>query len=139
MKKADEGGRAALVRESLIFQVKLLVDGLRDFMLVPIALVATVAGLFRGGEEPNREFRRVLELGRQSEQWINLFGQHDPLEEGGDASSIDTLLSRAEQVVREQARSGGISESASRAIEKALDKAHGKVKKPGPDGSESDS
>jgi hypothetical protein len=116
------------VRESLVFQVKLVVDGLRDFMLVPIALVATLVGLLRGGEDPAREFRRVLDLGRQSEQWINLFGQHEPIQEAGRAGSIDLLLTHAEQVLREQARAGGVSEGASRAIAAALQKAHSSVR-----------
>lgn len=128
MNKTEAGSRASLIRESLVFQLKLLVDGTRDFMLVPVALVATLVGLLRGGSEPEREFRRVLELGRRSEQWINLFGQHAPISEAGQAGSIDLLLTRAEQVVREQARAGGVSESASRAIEKVLDQAHGTVR-----------
>lgn len=128
MNKTEPDSRAALIRESLVFQVKLLVDGTRDFLLVPVALVATLVGLLRGGTDPGREFQRVLELGRQSEQWINLFGKHDPVGEAGQAGSLDMLLTRAEQVVREQARSGGVTESASKAIEKALDKAHGTVR-----------
>lgn len=138
MKNPEPESRAALIRESLVFQLKLLADGTRDFLLVPISLVATLIGLLRGGEEPDREFRRVLELGRQSEQWINLFGQHEPLRAAGQAGSIDLLLTRAEQVVREQTRQGAISETASRAIEKALDKAHREVREPDspPDGIE---
>lgn len=123
MDKTQAGGRGALVRDSLVFQLKLVVDGTRDFMLVPVALVATLVGLLRGGADPGREFHRVLDLGRRSEQWINLFGQHDPIQEAGQAGSMDMLLRRAEEVVREQARAGGVSESASRAIEKALEKA----------------
>lgn len=121
--------RASLMRESLIFQLKLLADGTRDFIMVPVALVATLVGLIRGGDEPEKEFERVIDLGRQSDQWINLFGNHEPLEEGGRAGSIDMLLSEAENVVREQAREGGISKSASKAIESALDAAHRKARK----------
>lgn len=130
MKNPEPKSRAALIRESLVFQLKLLADGTRDFVLVPVSLVATLIGVLRGGEEPDREFRSVLELGRQSEQWINLFGQHEPLRAAGQAGSIDLLLTRAEQVVREQTRQGAISETASRAIEKALDKAHREVRVP---------
>lgn len=130
MKNTEPNSRAALIRESLVFQLKLLADGTRDFLLVPVSLVATLVGLLRGGEQPDREFRRLLELGRQSEQWINLFGHHEPLGEAGQAGSIDLLLTRAEQVVREQSRQGAISETASRAIEKALDKAHRQVREP---------
>ena len=128
MKKTEHHSRGVLVRESLIFQLKQIADGMRDFALVPVSLVATAVGLIRGGENQDREFRQVIELGRQTEQWINLFGQHEPLEKAGRAGSIDLLLTQAEDVVREQVREGGISEKASLAIEKALTAAHDKAR-----------
>ena len=131
MKKVDTHYRGALIREAVIFQLKLLADGFRDLMLLPISLIATLVGVVRGGDEPDREFRQVIELGRQSEQWINLFGQHEPIQQAGQAGSIDLLLTRAEEVVREQAREGGISDTASRAIGRALTAAHKKVQENG--------
>ncbi|MDX1459464.1 MAG: hypothetical protein R3348_00200 [Xanthomonadales bacterium] len=120
--------RSALIRESLIFQLKLLADGTRDFMLVPISLVATLVGLARGGSDPDREFQRVMDLGRKSDRWINLFGDHEPIAEAGKAGSIDMMLTQAEEVVRDQARKGGISDQASQAIQRALDAAHEKAR-----------
>lgn len=128
MKEVESHKRGALIRESVIFQLKLLADGFRDLMLLPISLFATLVGVVRGGDEPDREFRQVIELGRQSEQWINLFGQHEPIEKAGQAGSIDLLLTRAEEVVRVQAREGGISDAASKAIGRALSAAHNKVR-----------
>jgi len=127
MKETQSTKRGKLIRETLVFQVKLLADGFRDFALVPVSLLASLAGLVRGGEEPDREFQSVLELGRQTEQWINLFGQHEPIKQAGPAGSIDMLLTRAEEVVREQAREGGISDSASRAVTRALQAVHEKA------------
>lgn len=120
MNESKSGRRSALVRESLIFQVKLMADGLRDLILVPVSLIATLAGLLRGGASPDREFRQVLDLGRQTEQWINLFGHHEPMEQGGQAASLDILLARAEQVLREQAQEGGLTENATRTLERAI-------------------
>ena len=128
MKETDSPPRSTLLRESLIFQLKLIADGIRDFALVPISLIATAVGLVRGGEGQDREFRRVIELGKQSEQWINLFGQHEPIEKAGKAGSIDLLLTKAEEVVREQVKEGGISAKASQAIEKALTAARDKAR-----------
>ena len=128
MKEVESHKRGALIRESVIFQLKLLADGFRDLMLLPISLIATLVGVVRGGDEPDREFRQVIELGRQSEQWINLFGQHEPIHKAGSAGSIDLLLTRAEEVVREQAREGGISDAASTAIGRALTAAHKKAR-----------
>jgi hypothetical protein len=128
MNETEEYPRSTLIRESMIFQLKLIADGLRDFALVPVSLVATAIGLIRGGAGQDREFRRVIDLGKQTEQWINLFGQHEPIEEAGKAGSIDLLLSRAEDVVRQQASEGGMTEKASQAIQRALNAAHDKAR-----------
>ncbi len=128
MKEVESQKRGKLIRESVIFQLKLLADGVRDLVLLPISLIATLVGVLRGGAEPDREFRQVIELGRQSERWINLFGQHEPIEEAGRVGSIDLLLTRAEEVVREQAKEGGISDAASKAIGRALSAAHNKAR-----------
>jgi hypothetical protein len=112
------------LRASLLFQAKLIVDGLRDFVLVPVSLVATLAGLVRGGDEPEREFESVLDLGRQTERWINLFGTHEPFEAGGQAGNLDQLVTRAEELLREQARQGGVSDNAAAALENALAALH---------------
>ncbi len=131
MRESEKSQRIALFREAVVFQVKLLADGMRDLVLMPVSAIAALVGLLRGGDQPDQEFRRVIEMGKQSEQWINLFGQHEPISEAGQAGSIDMLLTRAEEVVREQAREGGITENASRAITRALDAAHSKVRDDG--------
>ena len=69
--------RGELIRSTVVFQLKLMADGFRDLVLLPVSLVATLVGLLRGGDEPDREFKQVIEIGRGSEQWINLFGNHD--------------------------------------------------------------
>lgn len=116
--------RLSLLRTSLLFQFKLLADGFRDFLLVPVSIVATAFGLIRSGKDPEREFEQVLELGRQSERWINLFGTHEPFAAAGEAGNLDQLVTRAERLLREQARQGDVSESAAAALEKALAALH---------------
>ena len=90
MDERNESERARLFREALVFQVKLMADGLRDLVLVPVSLFAALVGLLRGGDQADREFRQVLDLGRRTERWINLFGNHEPA--GGEGQSLDQLL-----------------------------------------------
>jgi len=98
--------RIQLARETAILQIKLLVDGLRDAVLIPVSLVAALIGLLRGGTDCDREFRRVIKLGRRSERWINLFSHQRPL--GGDpvTGSMDSILDQVETVVMEQYKRG---------------------------------
>ena len=106
MNGASGNTRLDLLREAATLQLKLLVDGLRDAMLIPISLVAAAIGLLRGGPDCDREYRRVIKLGRRSERWINLFGHQPPLGKAGPASSFDAVLDQVESTVVEQYRKG---------------------------------
>ena len=120
MTKKSSNPSIQLIRESAILQLKLLADGGRDPVLIPISIVATLVGLFRGGDEPDREYRRVIKLGRRSERWINLFGHQQPLGHSHPAGSIDILLHKVEAVIVEQYDKARSSEEASDAISKVL-------------------
>ena len=98
--------RIRLAREAAVLQLKLLVDGLRDAFLIPLSLVAVLLGLLRGGDDCDREYRRVIKLGRRSERWINLFGYHRPLEHLRAARSMDKIIDDVENVVVGQYRKG---------------------------------
>lgn len=112
--------RIALIRDATVLQVKLLADGLRDAALIPFSLIGAGIGLIRGGEDADREFRQIIKLGRRTERWINLFGHHRPLARKHPAGSLDSLIERVENVVRDQYRKGSTTSEAKAAIEKAL-------------------
>jgi hypothetical protein len=119
----DETGtskRGDLVRTTVVFQLKLMADGFRDLVLLPVSLVATLIGLLRGGDEPEREFHQVIQIGRQSEQWINLFGNHELADSSNAAASIDSLFVKVEETLKQQYKTGGISERMQTEINKAL-------------------
>ena len=98
--------RVKLIHESAILQIKLLADGFRDAILIPVSLIATLVGLIRGGDEPGREYRRVIKLGRRSERWINLFGHQRPLGRSHPAGSLDNVLGQVESTVVEKYKKG---------------------------------
>jgi hypothetical protein len=120
--------RGSLVRNSVIFQLKLMVDGFRDLVLLPVSLVATIIGLLRGGDEPEREFNQIIEVGRESERWINLFGNHSVPPDSNAIVSIDSLFTKVEETLKQQYKTGGISERVQAEIEKALKIAQEKAK-----------
>jgi hypothetical protein len=113
--------RARLLRDGVVLQLKLVVDGLRDAALIPLGLVAMVLGLLRGGEDCDREFQRVIKLGRRSERWINLFGHETHPRQARPGGSLDQLLDRVEAVVVEQHSKGSNSAEARAAIKAVLD------------------
>ena len=112
--------RGELVRNAVAFQLKLMADGLRDLVLMPVSLVATFIGLARGGENPQREFHQVIEIGRESERWINLFGTHDLPDNPNAIASIDVLFTKVEETLKQQYKASGTSKSAQAEIDEAL-------------------
>ena len=106
MATASRNPRIELIRETAVLQVKLLIDGLRDAILIPLSLVAALIGVLRGGPDCNREFRRVIKLGRRSERWINLFGHQRPLNGHPVTGSMDSILDQVETAVMEQYKRG---------------------------------
>ena len=121
IKNESRSSRVELIRESAVLQLKLLADGLRDAALIPVSLLATLVGLVRGGDEPDREYRKVIKLGRRSERWINLFGHQRPLGKSHPAGSLDTILGQVEEVVIEQYKKGRTTTETRAAIREALD------------------
>lgn len=65
--------RTEVVRDTIVLQLKLIVDGLRDLALMPLCFFAALFGLILHREKPGRYLYRILSYGRLSEKWIGLF------------------------------------------------------------------
>ena len=63
-----------LIRDAIVFQVKLVIDGFRDLVLIPVSLIATVLSLLKSGDKAGSEFYDVVAFGKQTDEKINLFG-----------------------------------------------------------------
>ncbi len=120
--------RLVLLRDIAVLQVKLIVDGFRDVLLVPASLVAGLISLVSSEDgRPGQQFYRVLGVGKQSERWIDLFGalrNAPPDLESAPAfpdSGMDDLVSRLENYVVEEHRRGGITSQAKERLDRALD------------------
>jgi hypothetical protein len=118
--------RMQLIRDAFVFQFKLLADGFRDLLLVPVSMAAAIVSLLKRGSKPGAEFYDLLRLGRRSEHWINLFGAaskvHGPAHEDDrfPGEDIDRLVSRVEAFVVEEYRSGGVTAQAKEKLDRAL-------------------
>lgn len=125
--RPDESATWTLVRDVAVLQVKLLVDGFRDLLLVPASLVAGGLSLVRRHDgRPGPEFYRLLAVGKQSEHWINLFGalEHSPEDAHTDApgtADIDEIVARFEGFVVEEYRRGGVTLQARERIDRAIE------------------
>jgi len=121
---ADSDGRWELIRDLVVFQVKLGLDAFRDLVFSPLSIAAAVIDLITGGEHPGRLFYSVLAAGGRTEGWINLFGA--PNRTGGhelaaNSRTVDSLIRQVEGLVVDQYERGGLTASAKEAIDRSLD------------------
>lgn len=121
--------RNGFLRDAVVFQGKLLFDGLRDLVLMPVALIATVADVISREEPHGRRFYDVVHFGKQTENWINLFGAAERAPETDtprptmDGPSLDDFVDEFEQKLRSEHEKGDLSASAKEAFERIAEAA----------------
>ena len=124
----DYPDRWTLIRDLFVFQAKLVVDGFRDLVLVPAALVAGIWSLASGDKgRPGPQFYQLIGVGKQSERWIDLFKSYEnaPEEVRREyefaTGNMDELVNRFESFVVDEYERGGVTAQAKARIDKALD------------------
>lgn len=98
------GHRFGVFRDVVVFQVKLVVDGLRDVFLSPLSIGAALIDLLIPGDDGGKRFYSVVRFGRRTEQWINLFGAADRPGPDIAPKGVDGLLHELETLVRDPQR-----------------------------------
>ena len=116
-----------LIRDVAVLQFKLVVDGLRDFLLVPVSLIAGLVSLTSGQRGvPGSQFYQLLSIGKQSENWIDLFGamRNAPPDLAEQVhfpnANMDDILDNIETFVRDEERRGGMTTQARERLERVL-------------------
>ena len=136
-----------LIRENLVFQIKLTLDAVRDLLLSPVAITCTILDLIRGNRSGEGYFQRLMQMGHQTDEWLSLFGhnpkapksKHDdasaePIEKadelGGETndkissgadSKIDHLFLKVEELLNDQHQKGDLTSTAKQKIDHYLD------------------
>jgi hypothetical protein len=123
VKKLD---RRTLIRDVAVLQAKLIVDGFRDLILVPLSIGAGVISFLQARDEPGTQFYDLLRLGRSSDRWINLFGAAERVYGRSSypdifpVDDIDQMVARVESFILEEYKSGGVTGEAKSRLDKAL-------------------
>ncbi len=80
----------ALMGKLISFQFKLAMDGIRDLLLSPVSIGFALYGIVTQRDQPDKYFQRLMQFGRNSDQFINLFGEYDdPEVRQSDITEID--------------------------------------------------
>jgi hypothetical protein len=98
--------RSVTARDFLIFQLKLVLDGLKDLVVFNVSIGAMVLDVIAGKGRRPRLFYSVLRLSERFDLWLNLHGAMERLHESDDGlfgasdAGSDTLLGQIEKLAR---------------------------------------
>ena len=108
MEQPADTTRWVLIRDLLIFQLKLALDGLKSVALFQLSTVAALLDvLFFWNKSPSL-FYRVLRISEHFDLWLNLYGSAADAERtadglfGASEAGSDSLLGELEALVRER-------------------------------------
>ena len=125
---SHESERWTMLRDLAVLQGKLIVDGLRDLLLVPASLIAGLISLASSEKgKPGPQFYQLLQYGKESERWINLFGAVKNAPESVQEQSpfadndIDDIVHRVESFVVDEYKRGGVTAQAKKRMDDFLD------------------
>ena len=120
--------RWKFLRDVVVFQLKMVVDNLRDFALMPIAAGAALIDLVFKGEREGALFYKVLQWGAQSEKIIDVYSplRERELPEPGinPEFTIDAVVARLERVVVKECEKGGTAATIKAAMDRTIDQLH---------------
>jgi hypothetical protein len=100
--------RSATLRDFVIFQVKLALDGLTSVIILQVSIFAVVVDVIAGKGRRPRWFYSVVGWSERFDRWLNLYGAVERLEAGETEDGLfgasdagaDSLLGKIEEVVR---------------------------------------
>ncbi|MEM7765209.1 MAG: hypothetical protein AAF290_14175 [Pseudomonadota bacterium] len=116
--------KKTLIRDAIAFQIKLIIDGLRDVVLIPVSLIATVMSLIKPGDKAGSEFYDVVAFGKETERKINLFGaapERSEVDSGLPEGDVDQVIAQVEQYLSQELQGDRFSQARA-GLEKTLDR-----------------
>ena len=120
--------RWKFLRDVLVFQLKLFLDNLRDFALMPVSLVAALIDLVFKGEREGALFYKVLRWGAHSEEVIDVYSAIGSHETSGPVINpnytVDAVVARLEGVLVRECEKGGTAASIKAAMDRTFDQLH---------------
>lgn len=114
----NKESRTAILRDLLVFQAKLWLEGLKDIVLMPLSLGAAIIDLAVRCSYKRGALYAVMRLGDRFERWVDLYAPLEAKESAdtgqhSSSASLDDLLNEAVDGMEKRVANGG-SERADR-------------------------
>lgn len=100
--------RGVVLRDFVIFQIKLALDGFKDMIVFGLSIVAIVLDFISGRGRRPRLFYSVVRVSERWDAWLNLHGVAKEMDESGtedgffgaSEAGADSLIGQIEELVR---------------------------------------
>lgn len=99
--------KKVLLRDFVLFQLKLLLDGFKDVIVVQLAIAAVLIDLLFGGRHRGRFFYGLMRITERFDLWLNLYGSVRRAGSNDDGlfevsrSGANTMLGKLEQMLQD--------------------------------------
>ena len=121
--------RWRFLRDVLVFQLKLVLGNLQNFVLVPVSLAAAAFDLFVKGNREGEKFYWIMEWGRRTDEMINVYSAIGGYHATGDENekdmygnyTVDAILARVENVIVREYEKGGTAANIKSAVDRVID------------------
>jgi hypothetical protein len=119
----DPHARWRFFRDVLVFQLKLFIGNIHNFIFIPISLAAAAADVLFRHERQGARFYKAMEWARHADEAIDLYSALRETDERERKSySVDSVVARIEDVIVREYEKGGTTASVKTAVDRAFDK-----------------
>jgi hypothetical protein len=126
--RPNRNERWKFLRDVVVFQLKMFLDNVRDFALMPVSLGAAVIDLIYRGKREGALFYKVLRWGSHSEAVIDVYSAIEDHQKSDFKISpdytVDGVIARLEGVLVREYEKGGTAASIKSAMDRAIDQLH---------------
>jgi len=113
--------RWKFVRDVLVFELKLALNNVHNFVQIPITIAVAVVDLVFKRKQEGERFYKVVEYGRTIDDSIGIYSIIDHRERSLNSDyTVDAVLKRVEGVIVREFEKGGTATSV-KAVDRALD------------------
>ncbi len=114
--------RWRIVRDVVVLQLKLLVGNIHNFLLMPVCLFAGAIDILFKNRRDEALLYKTLAWARHFEERIGLYSAlHEDPHNPPEKYSIDAVIARVEDAIRQDYEKGGTAASIKAAADKAMD------------------
>lgn len=124
----DPHARWKFIRDVAVFQFKLFLNNVHNFVQIPLTLVVALVDLVFKTEPEGARFYKLLEYGRTIDDSIDIYSVVAHRERSLNADyTVDNLVSKLEGVIVREYQKGGTAASVRAAVDRAIDELQAKA------------